>query len=382
LLCRKSTNRSISNSQRLASPSDAVAIKQFKEPSMDPLDTEILHEHVHCYIAQHFTGKDLLAMSEVSKSWNKFAESHKIGDKVHLKLDSNSIRQRICQIKSRRDYKEVSITCDEDAFNEIWRFNEEVEKMTVEIKSICDSQYFPSLKNLDLTVTGGQNSWIFDSEMELEELKLSFEGDEYGNDDQQYVDKFLLEQKHLKRLNLSGCRYDLLDGFHIPYPIFQLEYLEASFNSSFMNSSRQSLQTFICVLTCSKYEVRRLLGEFPKLTKLEIPSYSWDAWGEDFHNFDAPLPINTTIKELSLWIMDDEENRRAIYEEVLSAVPRLESLEVEELTTELMEFIALNMKSLKKLKYKNAGNGALERYEAMKTEEVEGLNADIECSKV
>ena len=58
---------------------------------MDPLDSEILHEHVHHYIAQHLTGKDLLAMSEVSMSWNEFAEGQKIGDKVRLKVDLKRI---------------------------------------------------------------------------------------------------------------------------------------------------------------------------------------------------------------------------------------------------------------------------------------------------
>jgi hypothetical protein len=47
-----------------------------------------------------------------------------------------------------------------------------------------------------------------------------------------------------------------------------------------------------------------------------------------------------------------------------------------------MEFIAQNLQVLKILRYETVEDGALERYEEMKQEEVEGTNTNIECVKI
>jgi F-box domain len=84
------------------------------EPTMDPFNDDFLHEHVHRYIFQHLTGKDLLKMSEVSTSWNEVAENQKIGDKVRLTLNVNSKTVEDLKILegSSRDYKTMTMEFD------------------------------------------------------------------------------------------------------------------------------------------------------------------------------------------------------------------------------------------------------------------------------
>jgi hypothetical protein len=146
--------------------------------------------------------------------------------------------------------------------------------------------------------------------------------------------------------------------------------------------TRPTLETFIRLNNTDTHELRQLLTEFPKLRKLEAACAAFVNFGHQQN--DLVLPINTTIKELNLkcWDFEDDENHHSIHQEVLTAVPRLELLEIDQLPMELMEFIALNLKSLKKLKYTEVEDGALERYEAMKIDEIQGLNRDIECSEV
>jgi hypothetical protein len=84
-----------------------------KEGIFDPFDAEILHSDVHDLIKQHFSGKDLLKISEVSPVWCDMVET-KIVDKVklrcvnrHYEVDKEKIYEQI--LKSNREYKEMEI---------------------------------------------------------------------------------------------------------------------------------------------------------------------------------------------------------------------------------------------------------------------------------
>jgi hypothetical protein len=53
--------------------------------TLDPFNVEVLHPDVHYLIMQHFTGKALLELSEVSPSWCRKVDG-KVVEKVELQL--------------------------------------------------------------------------------------------------------------------------------------------------------------------------------------------------------------------------------------------------------------------------------------------------------
>jgi hypothetical protein len=78
---------------------------------MNPFNSDVLDKSFYGFIIQHFTGKDLLKMSEVSKSWNEIAEDQNIGDKVRLNLKLYSMTDEELKIleRSSRIYKSVAM---------------------------------------------------------------------------------------------------------------------------------------------------------------------------------------------------------------------------------------------------------------------------------
>jgi hypothetical protein len=60
----------------------------------------------------------------------------------------------------------------------------------------------------------------------------------------------------------------------------------------------------------------------PPVSFLNLPSLNGPLLNEDDYD-DVPLPINITIKKLSLKIWQDEEHRRVVNEKVLAVeVPK------------------------------------------------------------
>jgi hypothetical protein len=370
-----------------------IPLKRPKEASLDPLDSEILPKRVHGYITQHLTGKDLLAMSEVSTTWNEVAESNKIGDKVRLKFNADALSVEDFKImtSSARKYKEVSMKAENEASaGAVWIFSDTVEKLTVDIRENKESKRsidFPKLKSIDITATdidmdeddpyfcegGNVDSWFLRSNMaQLEDIKLKV-----CYESHRCFYKFLANKKNLKSLDLSDCS-EFVEGFN-EMPLFQLDSLKLNSEdaSTLLQTQRESLQN-LADGECYKNDVAFYLSEFTKLTKLELSRCNNADWQEDEQQQD--LPVNKNIKSLNL--LTGQENRYEpfdlVSQDILVALPELESLYVENLTVDLMEFIALNLHKLKQLSCRSAEDGAWERYEEMKQTEVVGINSKIQ----
>jgi hypothetical protein len=368
--------------QRSASPEEeeVIAQKRSKEASMDPFDSEILHEDVHPYIAQHFNGKDLLTMSEVSTSWNEFAEGKKIGDKVRLKIDMGAMQTGNFKTIAGdpRTYKDVSVDVGNTASSAaLWIFADTVEKLKVSVMKHEANKDFPKLKVLDLTLHDDTH-WILKSQMDqLEELKLTLKYEvDYEPDNYFNAKAFLARLKNLKRLDLFDCN-DRSMEIYVPEPLFQLEYYKGCLddNREFLYSQRGSLQT-VKIFRNYKLIVQDLFSDYPMLTTLEVLDV-WDAEWIDDEDENIEIAINTTIKSLKLQFRRDQPVDVSC-REILLALPELESLDIEKLSTQIMELIALNLLKLKELKCDIIEDGAWERYEEMKREGVEGMNMRIQ----
>jgi hypothetical protein len=352
---------------------------------MDPFDSKTLHEDVYCYITQHLDGKDVLAISEVSTTWNQIAEN-KIGDKVHLKLDLDSMKAKDFSTitQTSRAYKKVSLESDNNArVNAICELSTHAEEMEISVIRREEQESFPNLKVLDLTVAAGEDSWILKSRMnQLEKLKLNVQYNHWtGSEDLSHVHEFLEELIHLKHLDVSGCDFDVLDTLITSTP-FRLEYLKASlqFATPFLDSHRKHLKSFIPIGRCCRSMIRFILVDFPELEKLEITACHCFATADENYQ-DNPRPINTKIKDLTFHCFDHnvEEYHDQSVIRLVSSLPALVSLDIEWLSTESIEFIATNLQKLEKLSYRNVSDGALERYQQMKLDEVEKINKNIHC---
>jgi hypothetical protein len=357
---------------------------------MDPFDSEVLHEDVHRYIAQHFSGKDLLTMSEVSISWNEFAEN-KIGDKVRLNFNSDSISTRDFKIiaSSSRNYKDVSVDVGETvSCVALCLTADTAEKLNVDFTDSDNDndnngRDFSKLKSLDLTLDNSGH-WILQSKMEqLEELKLALNFDSYesANDGRFIYDsahEFLSRLKNLKRLDVSDCDDEFLHYFH-DHRLFKLEYFKGdiNYNMQFVNAQRKSLQSLSSNLC--RYELQDLLSKFPKLTTLEFTQCCDKDWDRHRRFANFILPVNTTIKILKLQFMRNQLVN-VCCRELLLALPELESLDIKRLTTDMMELIALDLLKLKELKSDSVEDGAWERYEEMKREGIKEVNSEIKLS--
>jgi hypothetical protein len=69
-------------------------------------------------------------------------------------------------------------------------------------------------------------------------------------------------------------------------------------------------------------------------------------------------------------------------QKILSSLPELVNLDIQKMITELIEFIALNLPKLKRIKCGSIEAGAWNRYEEIKREGVEEINEQIQLNIV
>jgi hypothetical protein len=306
---------------------------------MNPFNSAIVHEDVHSFIFQHFTGKNLLAMSEVSKSWNKLVEV-KIGSKVRVNLvnSSFSAKEVIKIAKSPRGYQHIAVKSSEA--NTLKRNRNCV-------LSDSDIVTFPQLKSLQLKIDWNKFKnyyWIFKTEMEqLEELKITFQK-VYGDfsarhyryesaaerkigDFIRILAEFMNGLKNLKNLDLSDSSCDvnreLNEQFYEYPPQFALKRFSVSGDSDF-EISLDTLETLVWVGDIEDYQFERFFSYYPKLTTLEIVNCS------GFYPYPRQIKRNEKITKLRLDMKESQELKNLL-EELLLKLPNLESLFISEL---------------------------------------------------
>jgi hypothetical protein len=183
-------------------------------------------------------------------------------------------------------------------------------------------------------------------------------------------------------LDISDSDFGFLNYLDQPL-YFKLEHFKGVIdpNMHIVIKQRESLQSLSSDQIGYEPFMRDLLTQFPKLSTLELTECYDRHWVDAGGAVNAiiNLPINTTIKSLKLQFKEDQ-SADAFSRDILLALPELESLDIEELTTETMELIALNLHKLKELKCDIIEDGAWERYEEMKQEGIEEMNSIIQLS--
>jgi len=338
---------------------------------MDPFNK--LHEDLHPFIFQCMSGRDLLTMTEVSTLWKEIVEKEgKLEKKVRLRLDTAKPKEEnlVALHESRRKYEVI------DACGHALVCIELLRKFRMSVTDLSSTKIFydwrcgmiapvdfPNLKRLSLTEDA---DWLTRSTFQLEELIAKSVSNEFLN-------KLLKGQKKLKFLNIISN--DIITLNFVPE--FKLEVF--GLNCSFVDftellySQRQSLKEVKLKYLHFAEHFIQLMNDFPQLTKLCIENILLPLTAQQADN----IAINTKITHLVVlygW-------RQDILGDILLKFPNLEYLKVNNLNSDLMELIVMNMPQLKKLIHvkclmRNPFN-TLEIYEQLKQQNA-GINQNIE----
>lgn len=338
---------------------------------------------------QHISGRDLLVMSKVSKSWNNCIEAE-INEKFTLNLPNDVRKYR--DIELTRKYKHVSMKIANisklEALSKVAN-SAEVLKIVVEEEKE-EPLKFPNLKSLELVTISNINdfSWITKVQMDqLEELKIK---NEYPSDDhdqrkcpfcsvydcdflrsQDDLIEFFMRLENLKSLDLYESEafflYTVKQNYGYRYLPVQLETLKSRFIEPFDDvidlESLKSLKSQVAYYD----KISNILSRHKDLTKLEI---EFDPINE-IHNSVNEYPENNSIKDLTL-----QYSKLAIDKAILKATPEVENLHVYELSPEFIRFVAETSMKMKTLKYVVIEHNTFEKYEEMKQSQL-NINRNI-----
>jgi hypothetical protein len=145
--------------QRSVSPEVHESSKHFKKTSLDPLDSTVIHDHVHDLITQHLSGEDLLQMSEVSPNWNRILSSQ-IARKNRLNfIDDNPSYEKLQLLfNSFRNYKAMAVSTSNFTLANL--IAGRIEELKVKSTTVCTESL------------NGCNHWNFGSFDKFKNLKV------------------------------------------------------------------------------------------------------------------------------------------------------------------------------------------------------------------
>jgi hypothetical protein len=184
-----------------------------KEATMDPFNPDVLGKSFYGYITQHFTGKDLLKMLEVSTSWNEIAEDQKIGDKVRLNLKLHSMTEEELQILDRSSRVYKTVTLEFDIAQRLTHVVTFVDDVLSDFECSYSFKSYKCFEKVKQQILGfkivDHNSWLEKNLNDIEDLKLTIVY-EYKPEciDYDIIHQFIAKQKNLKRMDISESHSD------------------------------------------------------------------------------------------------------------------------------------------------------------------------------
>jgi hypothetical protein len=329
-------------------------------------------------------------MSEVSTAWNQQFEGE-VAETTRVNAVKLLINSKIR--KDSPKLKEVFVELDdENKINVATTFAQTVEKLTIKAKEsklgVSDEIQFPQLKVLDLQIDSletlmNQCRWIVGINAEqIEEVKLSIPAfEEYDDEDIQYFHEDLARKigtmKSLKVLDLSDCVFD--DVFHmwenVEFCLPNLEVLKTD-DVNLFDNFKKSLKTAIVAGEISDLKIAKFLSKFEQLETLDLEYRLWYK-PKRVQGFE----VNKKIKNLWLKFTISDFKRAAFNDhlkKLLAALPDLETLYVDKLSKEVMEFIAANNRKLKQLKFREIECGTKEKFEKMRRQGQKEVNLDMQ----
>lgn len=379
------------NQQNQCPAGDSITVPQRKElkleeASMDPLQK--LHEDVHSLIVQHFTGSDLLQISEVSPDWHEKVITDGAMRKIKLCLsldDSENFREIM---KSERNFKNIE-TETKSYLNIVTKHAATLEELKICGDLPLEENDFPNLRKLTMmNVPSNILWWISISRFNsLRDLTCNFESTNVAVCF--FFFTFLLNLPKLETLNLCSevnlkALNNVLVIHELRAPAFKLRKLVCFYAPApeFWNSQAESLES-IDIKVSHENAITFLLGNFPKLKELRVTAK--DDFGvaedtdedsdEDEDELEYPTNHNIEVLHSSLPF--------PVTKKIMLATPLVEHIKFEELTTELLDWIVANMKKVKKIEFRSRSeeheNQIRQHYEDLKQQD-DDINKKIELS--
>lgn len=378
---------------------------------MDPL--EQVSPDIDYLIFQHLTPKEVLEISNVSKSWNEIiGSSTTCMKKIELALrfwkDTPGTKQEQCNEKikviqeSTRQYQNVSIDCrfDKSLSYEFWKFLSSHQSSLVELKiksiqlefasPLTPCLTLPKLQVLKLTyVATNVRNILLRSCCSLTKLKLKMESPfKWGESTKieqeslTSIRKCLEVNQSLKDIEIHGCtQYNLFFDLQVSDVVrFRLKMLKIksglrlavlSENNernliSFLRTQLDCLESFY-IDGCRINIIQFVFNNMTALRSIQVDVMVMEK------NEISELHLNENIRDLMIPYVNCHENIR----EFLIAVPNIESLFIAYLSHESMNFIARNLMNLKTLKFRYDENECEDFYEQLREDHPE-VNQSIE----
>lgn len=366
---------------------------------LDPLGFCNIPEVIQGFIMKHFNGKDLLVMSEVSKSWNNLVKTE-IPKKTILNLSKKKAKSEDIEILAKIGTTFKEIVMYSEAFNNIpvSLFADTVEKLKIinDINvNLKQPVYFLKLKSLDIHLnTKGENyKWISQLRIsELEELKISNLCGGYPECEFCCIDadsgnfhsfwmEFFYNIKGLKRMDLGICGNDM--SLVLLNQTRQLESLR--FQQSLYSDVSDIVSFMKTLKNLTVIEPEDLSFVF-KNGLMELTTLNLEKYSNHSSSFEVDEnSVKHTIKHLSIktdmsFGFNSQRFNRNV-KKLLNAFPELETFYVTKLTSELMKFIADTNWKMKTVKFSVIEEGTLEEYEQMRQTQALNINRDIQFIK-
>jgi hypothetical protein len=368
--------------------------------TLDPFDAEVVHPDAHYLIKQHFGGKDLLKMSEVSPVWCDMVEV-KIGDKVNVRCVMFNLTEKYIEemydviLKSNRKYSQISITWLDSpkSIKVLRKFSANLEGLNIDSCGEIHPQHckfieFPRLKRLELEVLVSVENWIMKclwaSNCQLEEFSILFDDENRSN--YRETLRFILGQHELKRLKFNdGSKANFENGINL---------LIAEIGSE--NVGLRKVEHFGDRFDENPDQALILASYMPKLRELDA-EFLYRKSDLDFFLDENRFPHLSSLSFAQLILHDQEDEGMIIngsnstvtklqfhhcrsVENVLLMLKGLKHLCISDRTEEktdegnfsksLMEFIAVNMEHLETIATGNEEGSndeeVLEFYEQLK----------------
>ncbi|CAO1359104.1 unnamed protein product [Diamesa serratosioi] len=354
--------------------------------SMDPL--LLLPYELHELIFQHLSENDVINASEVSRLWNQetlnskeCAKMFKINihnifelpKKDDLKQLQTSLR-KYQNIHIRWDYLEIDNT---ECWNLIQAQAQSIETLSIaNLMLVNDSEtnlLIPKLKNLTIS---HQTNWLFNPTYHLLKPNNNLTSLILDVDFDDRICEFFMQNQTLKELQLSSnLILNLLLSNALNDVKFKLTKLKISRTIfSFMDNNFH----------------RFLMSQANSLEVIEVFGVPTEVFNMIFNDFKVIRDFNVRRVYNFYYINVNPNNTIRTFTSdlpleglapIIIAATNLEVLKVHILRTEMMEFVARNARSLRKLLFETRTGDVLRCYKNLKTLTTD-INRNIELSEL
>ncbi|CAO1406744.1 unnamed protein product [Diamesa tonsa] len=376
-------------------PTKKIKINEDSKECMDPLLK--VPEELHDLIFQHL---DVLKASEISMFWyNSIAASRECMKHLKLKYDVCSYDFEMCDhkqdcytalVNTPRKYKSIQINCHRcSSFSNLcWKLISNQERMIdLDIKNMTLKENvaevtFPNLESLKIRHHKSSQTINlfrkFRNSKKLKKLELISMFKVNTDILQNAFIKDLQIHQNLVELRLSSNIFDILFQTDVAATltfklkvlqihtelkchVMEREDIDINFNK-FLLTQRECLESISLPRVRQFYSKVLLHTIFNKLNALKIVCLSNRHFEDGDHEPFLMQTKNTNIKKLSFGY---QWQPSAIIE-LLTAAPNVVELKVDVITKEIVNFVAKNMKKLKRLDWLLDWEGGIKYYKKLK----------------